>query len=173
MKETCNMKPNQNFDKLLGRYISSWVAIELAIKQDIPIAWANDSCVILQFFKLEIQFFDKAKILFYSDLDNEGNYFNLYLDESALPLEVFEANRADFLRGRVVTEFPTGRVDKIETQIDYECQTIAVTLTVGDRLVVLSCGEVTLDSEELKIEKPQNFILAELQLTSTLLEQNL
>jgi hypothetical protein len=155
------MTPSQQFECLLGRHISSWIGIELAADTDEPVVWADMSSGCLQFLDLEAHATSHEHFRWTARLDDNGDYFGLYFDQDASPLEVFEAHGSDFLRCRFAPEIPTGRIEWVETTIDEYGQTVSVTLTIAGTKVTISCGEIIWNRGEMKVERPQEFVLVE------------
>lgn len=156
------MTQSQQFELLLGRHVSSWIGTELAVDTDEPVVWADMSLGCLQFFELQARVSDRESVHWTAGLDDNGDYFGLRLEHSASPLEVFDAHGSDILRCRVASEIPTGRIELVETTSDEYDQIVRVELTIGGRLVALTCGKMIWDSGVVKVERPQEFILVEI-----------
>jgi|GEM_PF-2613682 len=156
------MNPVNQFERLMGRYVSNWIGTELAVDQDEPIVWADLSCGYLQFSDLQSVFSDGTSEHWDAGLDDAGEHFMISLDASAVPLEIFNAYGDDFLRGRDVTELPTGRIELVKSVTGAYGQVVSVSLTIEGFEVTFSCGEATWECDELIIVKPQEFVLVEL-----------
>ncbi len=151
----------QDFERLLGRSIVSWIGTEMAAGQDDPIVWTNASCGFLQFYDLQLCFSDDSLEHWTARLDDDCNYYGLYLEESAMPLQLFEAEGADIFRARVAPGLPTGPIVHMKKHVDEYGQVVAVTLSTADRSVTLWCGHVTWEDGQFTIRRPEEFVLVE------------
>ena len=148
----------QDFSWLVGQEVREWVGTELAVDQH-AMAFASGEC--LQLLDVALQFQDDTSTRLLAQLDEDGNWFGLYLDADADQLGPWPAEEGDFLRDRVLNELPLGSILAVDCDIDSHGQATAIALRFSGGTVKLSCGEIISEHGSHTVVKPQEFLILE------------
>ena len=148
----------QDFSWLVGQVVRKWVGTELAVDQH-AMAFASGEC--LQLLDVALQFQDDTSTRLLAQLDEDGNWFGLYLDADADQLGPWPAEEGDFLRDRVLNELPLGSILAVDCDIDSHGQATAIALRFSGGTVKLSCGEIISEHGSHTVVKPQEFLILE------------
>ena len=148
----------QDFSWLVGQVVRKWVGTELAVDQH-TIAFACGES--LQLLDVALQLQDHTSTRLVAKLDEDGNWFGLYLDADADQLVPWPAEDGDFLRVRVLDELPCGSILAVDCDTDSHGQTTAISLRFSGGTVKLSCGEMVREDGRLTVIKPQEFLILE------------
>ncbi len=126
-----------------------------------PVRWTDDLVPYLQFYSIDIHFSDGRFVNLEARLDDDYNYFGLFLKVESPMLELYEATESDFLRTRELITFPMGCIEDVHPIVDEYGQCVSLELLVNGIKIRFLAGEICWQDGKPEIVTPQEFILVE------------